>query len=76
MWRNLNFIHSNIYITIGISIQLYEISLTNYQDNLATILEELTAYVLACIFTTIIQLGKNHQPSYLCYFFIVVYYSI
>ena len=68
MWRNLNFIHSNIYITIGISIQLYEISLTNYQDNLATILEELTAYVLARIFTTIIQLGKNHQPSYLCYF--------
>ena len=65
MWRNLNFIHSNIEITTRIYIQLYEISLTNYQISLATIVGELTAYILIWIFTAIIQLGKNYQPSYL-----------
>ena len=40
-------------------MQLYEIILGNYQISPATILGEFTAYILVCIFTEIIQLGKN-----------------
>ena len=62
MQRNLNFIHTNTKITIGIYIKLYEIILENYQISLATILGKLLAYILACIF---IAIGKNYQPAYL-----------
>lgn len=65
MRRNLNFIHTNTKITIGIYIKLYEILLENYQISLATILGKLLAYILACIFIARIQLGKNYQPAYL-----------
>ena len=65
MQRNLNFIHTNTKITIGIYIQLYEIILENYQISLATILGKSLAYILACIFIAIIQLGKKYQPAYL-----------
>ena len=50
MWKILNFVYTNIEITTGKYIQLYEIILGNYQISLPTILGEFTAD----IFTTII----------------------
>ena len=58
--ENFNFIHTNIEITTGIYLQLYEIILGSYQISLATIVRDYTAYILACIFTAIIQLGNNY----------------
>ena len=51
--------HANIYIYT----QLYGIILGNNQISLATIRGAYTAYILAFIFTTRIQLGKNYQPA-------------
>ena len=64
VWRNWNFIHTNIAITTGIYIHLYGIIVENYQISLATILGELTAYILEPVYFQHIEKYQLHIYFY------------